>query len=200
MADDVYQLEIGMQGAGRIWENVLHFQGNLANSTSPETDAGALIASFISGMEASFLSMMATDVLILGYRAKRVNNTGGPSTVTIRSGTTLGTFTGTIDNTRDTASIEADYYFAAGTPPRWRAGGIRVGGLADGAMNDNVWAGAFQTAAAAFISDLISDASASPGPWESGIWSTKASIFYPSDNWELSPRMGGMKRRNRNPI
>jgi hypothetical protein len=195
MANDVHRLVIAFTAGGQFFENVLAFQANVTVSTTPEADSSALIAAFIGTMETPLMACLSVDTTLLAYKAKRLNNTGGPSTILPRSGV-VGTFgTEPCSNTRVAAGLSYDYYNVSGTPPRWRVGKQFLGAIGDTAMDSNSWSPTFITAALAYATALGQDASSTPGPWVTGIWSDKYDFFFIGTSWELLPEICALKRR-----
>lgn len=197
MANDVHVLAVAYAAAGEFMENVMHFQ-NVATmiSATPETDSLALATAFQTTLQSLWLACMTPDVQLLGYRARRVNNTGGPSAVVPATSGLVGTVSGsTIDNTRDAAVLYGDYYDSGATKPRWRSTRIFLGGVPSTWMVDNVWITAAVTAYQAVCTALQSPIGSSP-QFKYGAWSVKEGAFYtPAGAPELSPYMGSLKRR-----
>lgn len=195
MALDVHRLRVALTGAGQFMQNILTFQSTVTNSTTPETDSNALIVAYTSTMLTPLMACLSPDTSLLGMKAERINNTGGPSTIQVPSSSIVGTFTGPIENTRMAALITADYYSADSTPPQWRVGKQFLGGIPKTAQTDNAWLGPFVVAVQAYAAALIADASSTPGPWTNVIWSSKYLKAYTITSWELTPQTAALKRR-----
>lgn len=194
MSNDVHQLVIASTAGGQYFENVMHWQSNTASSVDPETDSQDLITAFNATCQAAMLATQSPDVSLLGYKAKRVNNTGGPTAVNPVSAATVGTYTGDMSNSRVAAVYTLDYYNSMAAKPSWRVGRMFVGGVPDPAMDDNSWVSAFITAALAFTATLNTPLSGT-NTWTTGVWSPTYTTFYSGSIWELTPSIGALKRR-----
>lgn len=196
MADDVYQLQIKGQAGGQFVENVLYFQGAKSNSVTPEADANALVNAFISGVMPSYLGCMPTDYSSGGFRAKRVNNTGGPSQVVVYS--QPGTGAAQTFSQAQGACCIGDYYAAGATKPQWRATRIFLPAAWVGAITEGQIQNAYGVAVNAFITAVQGALGSGPaGPFQYVAWSRTDNQAYPVVNMEMSLLVGTQRRRLR---
>lgn len=196
MALDVYLLKVAYAAAGEFMENVLAYEASVTGSTTPEADALELCTGWESTVLPTLLPLWAPETVLLGLRASRVNNTGGPSAVLLGNGSQVGTGPAGLDDTRTAAVFSFDYYDTLAATPRWRTGRLFMGGVYEGAMKDNLWSATYITNATTFVGALAGPVG-SPVNFNSGIWSRKHKQIQgvATPNWELSPAIGGLKRR-----
>lgn len=196
MADDVYQTIIAWNAGGQFVENVQHWiNTGVTGSPTPEADALALNTVWASTILPATLPMLAPEVYLLGVRSTRVNATGGPSSVLLGNGSQIGTGSAAMMTSRDAALFTNDYYDSGSAKPKWRSGKQYLAGIYEGSMVDNLWTGAFITLAQAWAAAMNATLTGSGNTFDTGVWSTKESAWYNADNWELSPFIGGQRRR-----
>jgi hypothetical protein len=193
---DVYQLNVVYAGGAQYMECVLHFLSSLASSPAPDSDAVALGLAFRAAVETSLLGCWNGDISLLGYKAHRINNGGGPTMVIPAPAGTVGTaglFHG-MATSRQAALIENDYYDTNGTPPTWRQGRIFLGGVPGDFWNEDVWTSTAIAAYQLFMTALKATIGTAP-TFTNGTWSAKYSTIWAGGDLELSGRMGHIKRR-----
>lgn len=195
---DVFKMAMVYTAGGQYMESILHFLSSATNSTTPQADALALCSQFSGVAQTSLLNCWYSDVTLLGWRAARINNGGGPSAVLPAAAGTIGTYgTGPgMPTSRQCALIENDYYYAAGTPPRWRQGRIYMGGVPGAFWSNDQWTSAAITNYLAFMAYLNTSIGTTP-LFNYGTWSKKNSTIYSGGDQELSAFMGYQKRRTR---
>lgn len=197
-ASDVFQMSIVYTAGGQYMESVTHFLSSLTDSTHPQADALSLATAWHSSVESDMLGCWYSDVTLLGYRSKRVNNGGGASAVLIAPAGTVGTYGSGpgMPTSRQCALLEMDYYDNLATLPRWRQGRICMGGVPSPFWADDVWTTDARNAYSAFITAFNVTLGSSPN-FRIGIWSRKNSQLWGPTGWELSGRMGYLKRRTK---
>lgn len=205
--NDVYQLNIAYQMDGEFMENVLHYQDTASGvSTNPEAQAGALVSAFQTSVQAAMLGCLPTTLQVLGYRARRVNNTGGPTYV-LPTPALFGTagIAGCV-STRLCALLTLDYY-ESHTPfnpathrgPSWRHGSIYLP-IPNTWYVDNQFIAGVGGNYNTFINSLTFAITSTFGSGtitaQNGVWSKKYSTFYTSTAiWELQPTAASVKKR-----
>jgi len=78
MARDVYQLGLYYSIGPQPGMNVLHFAEDTEESPNPDVNAQGCIAGFITTIQDAWMACLPESVILLGYKARRVNNGGGP--------------------------------------------------------------------------------------------------------------------------
>lgn len=195
MSIDCYQLEIIGNTAGEYNVCVLHFAGVTSDSPTPEVDGADLISDFVASVQAAWLAVCASDYTLFGYRAKRVNNTGGPTATVVAPAGTVGTVDGTSAPDQTAQLLTGDYYEDMATPPKWRSGRIFIPSVPENDFENPGWSDAQQAAQAALVTELnTAIGSAAPGPWTGGVWSRKYQVFRTVD-WEVSLLVGTVRKR-----
>jgi hypothetical protein len=194
MGVDVHQLNIIADVGGEYCENVLHFNGANANSVDPEGDSEGLITAWQTTFEDAWLAMCPSDYSLAGYKAKRVNNTGGPSYVQPVIVDTPGTLpTATFVGSCGPLII-ANYYDSMALIPRWRVTRIFVPGAAIGGLVDDEWQAPYPAQIAAFMGLLIGPP-VGANEWQYCAWSRTHETFYILVGMELSFLIGTQRRR-----
>lgn len=79
MANDCYALQLFFAMPKQPAQVILHYRNNVAGSSNPIADAITLGHSWEATNGAAFMDCVPDTVTIVGYRCKRVNNTGGPN-------------------------------------------------------------------------------------------------------------------------
>jgi hypothetical protein len=199
MSGDVHQLNFAYTAGGSFMESVMFFQQSAASSPTPEADSFDLTQGFNINVLPVLLPLWGDDVVYLGVRAKRVNNTGGPSVVVPAASGTVGTGTGSSTNERTAALFTTDYYNTPSAHPRWRVGRMFLGGYFIGAFTEGRWQTTFLTPANALTTLLNTGFMGTAISWTSGVWSRKYTTFFPTlpTGWELSPVVGALSRRQK---
>src|SRR5258708_7185772 len=90
MANDVLEFSIVGSVAGEPTEVILHFEGDAANAADPTTLAEQAIPAIQTVWETDFVAALPDDYTLIGYKARRVNNTGGPTVALPVPGVTGG--------------------------------------------------------------------------------------------------------------
>lgn len=190
MANDVYQLNIVGLAEGQAWESVQHFESNTASDPNPITIAGRLISAFIASNQTALLACMGDDATINGYKAKRINNTGGPQV--LRPITPVH---GSAANDCTVASISAVIlsYYVQGT--KTRAGKWFLPALPDGIYDNGVFAAGFITDVGALIADMILPITNGASTFNWGVWSTVHTTFFLPAPAVFSQHLGTQRRR-----
>jgi len=94
MADQIYQVVLTWNCAGQFAQNVLHWKFDDAGFTNTVTAGHALIAAFAAQAEDPLINMLAGDVELLSYKARRVTGGGGFEAITPLTPPNAGDFTG----------------------------------------------------------------------------------------------------------
>lgn len=189
MANDVHQLIMAGFCSGQHFETVQHFEANVSMSADPVTVSDQLIAGFAVNVETSMLALMSDDAAIIGYKAKRINNGGGPTVMAPQAAAP-----GTVASQALPSAMA--YLFTQRYPQagKWRAGHLFLPGIPESFSEDNGYSGAAIAAAAAFLADLLSFTSGGFGyTW--GTWAGTAGVFFPPSYAALAPKIGVQRRR-----
>lgn len=196
MAGDVHQLNIIGNVGGEYVENVLHFySGILASSATPELDAQDLINTWIADVQALYLACCPSDYSLGGYKAKRVNNTGGPTFVAPVSVLTPGTYATAVAATGVGPLITGNYYDAGAVKPSWRTTRIFLPGQPLGSLVDDEWQAPMPARVASMCSVLNMTLSTGPNQWAYAAWSRAHAVDYVIVGMELSFLVGTQRRR-----
>jgi hypothetical protein len=200
MSMDVYQVQIIGENAGEQCENVLHFQGGVSSSSTPDADALSLISSLQSLVRTAYLTCVCSDYILGGWRAKRVNNTGGPEVSVVDSAS--GTYAGTVSSTQQCGLLVGPYYDSGAAPPpshakpMWRTTRIFMPTPPSTAIVDNDYSSVYSGYLSALCGLLNGPLGiTSPGPWQYGAWSRKETAFYSILTLQTSLLVGTQRRR-----
>lgn len=201
MASDVHQIIIVGSVAGEFVENILHFQGSVDGSATPAADSLSLITQFRAMVEPSWLPVVPDDYVVAGYKAKRVNNTGGPTVVAPVAG--VNGEVGAIAIASGVGPCLIGNYYASGAiKPRWKVSRIFIPGVAVGLMSENVFTAPYPVNLAA-LAAALGAAIGGAQNWRYGVFH-KATVapapvtaenFYIPVNIQLSGKPGTQRRR-----
>lgn len=195
MAMDVYELEIIGETAGEYNECIPAFQGAAANSTTPLTDAAALIAAFVATWQVNWLACLAQDYSLAGYKCRRVNNTGGPNATTVSPPATTGGVVGTSCPQQTAQLFTGSYFNAGGAPARWRVGRINLPSVPESGYTAPAYTDAQIILQNVLLAQMNATLGSSPaGPFTMGVWSRKQTKFF-SAMWDVSLLVGTIKKR-----
>jgi hypothetical protein len=193
MANDVYLVNFKGQTAGEYNEIVCAFQGGTANSTTPLADAQNLLTSMSAGVMPALLACTATDFMMAGITARRVNNGGGPTATYVAPSGSVGTVTGTSVPMQSSQLVIGSYKDTRST--KWRAGRINVASVPESGYTAPNLTPAQIVLLQAFITAIVGPSgSGAPGPWNLGVWSRKGSLFFAA-NWAPSLLIGTIRKR-----
>jgi hypothetical protein len=195
MASDVHQLNIVASIYDEYCENVLFFENDVDSSPTPEDDAEDLINAFISNIAVAWLACLSSDYALGGYKAKRVNSTGGPTYVSPVSVATPGTIGSTVSCTSVGPLVTGNYYDALATAPRWRTTRIFLPGAPGALLVENEWQGVIPAHVASLIGLLVEPFMGVINTWTYVGWSRTHSVAYPIVGMELSFLVGTQRRR-----
>jgi len=190
MANDVYQLNVIGIAESQLWESVLHFQSGVANATNPLTAANHLITAFSGGPASDLTGCMGDDASITGYKAKRVNNTGGPQALQPIT-PVPGSFGSDCSVASNNAVILS--YYVQGT--KTRAGRWFLPALPTAAYDDGTFSTPFKTAVAALITAINASITSGGDTFHWGVWARKTTTFFTPSPVILSGHLGTQRRR-----
>jgi hypothetical protein len=190
MANDVYQLVIVGQSAGQFYENVLHFKNGSTNDPDPVAGASSLIEGFVNTLQDSLVDCMCVDTSITGYKAKRVNNGGGP-TVAEPQVSVPGTVSGT-SATSATASLLLVPFVRSS---KFYSGKVFIPGLSESMLAGNVISGTLITLLDSFANNLASSFTQTPHTWDYVVWSRTVSLPFTPFDITVSAKVGIQRRR-----
>lgn len=189
MANDVYQLIIVGNCAGEFFETVQHYESGVSGGIDPAGSALHLIDGFQANVETSLQGVLAEDVNITGYKAKRVNNGGGPTVlrpIVAVPGTIVST-----SATSGTAAVIVSRYSQGG---RWRTGRWFLPGIPESVLTGNQFSAGYITDVAALIA-ANQTFTETGSTFTFGVWARKTSTFFAPTYVALSPKPGIQRRR-----
>lgn len=189
MANDVYQLVIVGGCAGEFWETVQHFEGSATSGSDPVGAADNLITGFRAAPEATLADIMAADTSIYGYKAKRINNGGGP-VVMVPITPVVGTVAGT-SATSGTAQVIVSRFPHAG---KFKTGRWFIPGVPEANLTGNHLTPTQIGNIGAFINDVTTFSSGGFG-FTYGTWSRKFTAFFAPTYIAPSAKIGIQRRR-----
>lgn len=146
--EDVYSLVIFANCCNQPVENVLHFRDDNSNGTTPQIQAEDLVTIWEADFESEWLDCLPDNYELIGYKARRVNNTGGPTFQKPKTGN------GTRGDAGSSAlgpCVISSYY--DGT--NWRSGRIFLPGIAEADITNNQPAAGLVAAVAALEVPLL---------------------------------------------
>lgn len=189
MAVDTFQLiALGLSG-GEYWEFVQHFKTTETNVADPVAFANDLIDAFRDQVEGAFLDCVPSQVTITGYKAKRINNDGGPTTM-LPITPVAGARTGNLAVGCLGPCIVSPYF----NNTRWTTGRLFLPGIVQGDIASNHIAGSLVTAVQD-LCDLLAAVITGENDWYYTIWSKKLELPFEPFDVEISLKVGVQKRR-----
>lgn len=194
MANDVHQLEVLGTASGQLLETIVNFEADVANSPTPQADSADLIAAWQGQIETPFVACLPADYSVIGYKAKRVNNSGGPSQIVPVTGVT-GTRAGNATNTQVAIGCIYPYFSAGGAKPRWRVSKVFLPAIGKDDIVDNRPAGTLPAALATFQTTLKTAFAVGVRNWTYVLWSRKYTTKYSVGDPELGAKLYTLKKR-----
>ena len=194
---DIFQMDIVSSLNGQYAENVLNFeQYTTGASSDPLILASQLIAAYRATCETAYLSCLASDVLIIGYRARRISPLGGNTAFT-PTPTLLGTVAGNSYASSAGACLLGQYQDAVTT--KFRTGRTFMPSTPTAYIQRNALQSAYVTALTSLVTDLQTAMVSGAYTFYSGIWSRKRTRFYSANGnaclWTFSATVGTQRRR-----
>jgi hypothetical protein len=197
MANDVMQFHVVGSVAGEPTEIISAFiTDNAAHAPDPTLSAAALIVIWQTNNEANLMAALPDDYVLHGYKARRINNTGGPTAVLPVPGVNGGRGANSVSSGQGPVVL-IDYFDNVGVPNRWRTGRMFLPGIAAGDLVENVIQAALTAAVQTFI-DTVKQATGADGNgdnWTPVIWSRKHSQTFAPMAWGQSGVIGTQRRR-----
>lgn len=195
MARDIYSLQLHYKIGPQPGMNVLHFAEDTESSANPDVGAQGCMAAFDTQIKTIWLACLPDDVELIGYKARRVNNGGGPGVVqpiTAEAGTRTGGFSaGAIG-----PCMIWSYQKLAGG---WAAGRTFLPGVSEDDIQENSFDAALITACQAVIAQFLTIPAMTtmmpPLNFEFGIYSPTADSFSGAESGYVSGKPGVQNRR-----
>lgn len=192
MANDVHTLEIYGSLCGQPTLGILHYEAGVASSPSPVVESGHLIAGWQAAMEATYLACLPQNYTLIGYKSRRVNNTGGPHYIA-----TAVAAVGTVAVDASNSALAPCVIFSYTDGVHWHSGRHFMPGIADTWIDNNALT-APAIAAYNTLNGLWGTPIANSGDtFQFGIWSVKNSAFYQVLAEVVSGKPGIQNRRLR---
>jgi len=189
MANDVHQLIAAGFLNGQHFELVQHFEANVASSADPVIGSNNLISGFQGSVEQPMLDLCSDELTIIGYKAKRVNNGGGPTVMVPQSAVPGNEGSQSLPSAM--AYLFTNRYPQAG---KWRAGHLFLPGIPETFSQDNGYTAGAIALAATFLTAILSFSDGGIGyTW--GTWAGASNTFFPPSYSALSPKIGVQRRR-----
>lgn len=189
MANDVHQIIGAGFLNGQHFEIVQHFEANVAMSADPVLVSNNLISGWKSVVEPELLNMCSNELSMIGYKAKRVNNGGGP-TVLLPQAAVPGAVA-----SQALPSAMA-YLFTLRYPQagKWRAGHLFMPGIPESFSEENGYTATAISLATDFLNAILTFSEGGIGyTW--GTWAATAGVFFPPSYAALAPKIGVQRRR-----
>jgi len=192
MADDVHSFNIFYDVGGQPAMNALHFACELEASTTPQVDSQELIAAFRDDAEDLWKACIPEGVTILGYKARRINNGGGPTVVLPRGipGGRTGDFSA--------SSIGPCLIWSYFSGVKWRTGRTFLPAISEDDISLNLIDAGLLTPIDALIAFLIGFTVFSTShaiSWEFGVYQPTTETFSDAAAGVCSGRPGTQRRR-----
>jgi hypothetical protein len=193
-AQDVYQLRVVGYINKQLVENTLYFQ-NTGTAINPLNDAKALVTGWLSNNQAAYLACISSDYVLAGYRARRVNNGGGP-TYLAPDGVTAGTYAGATTVTGAGALLGFPF-IGSGYPKRQNnVAKIFMPGAPVGGIIDNIIQAALKAALNALITALLNQITGGGSQsYQFGTYRRASAVFNPLVVGDISFTIGTQRRR-----
>lgn len=190
MANDIFALEIIYSVAGEQAANVIHLKSTSSTpGTDPGQDASDIIDEFISSEETGLASILADDVIIAGYRCRRINNGGGNTSV--QASGTPGTY-GPNSQAGQTCAVSVLGY-SDGT--HHKAGRIFWPVTAQSSIIDNVIDAIIVAAIQTLVGDLIAGLTVGAKTWKLCVYSRKHATPFDVVFKDVSLLVGTIRKR-----
>jgi hypothetical protein len=196
---DVHSLEIVGNLCNQPVENVLHFHADVTNEPNPLPTSHHLVDAWIAANQASFLDCLPNNYILIGYRSRRVNHTGGPHYIEITGAGTGGTQANAASNSAIAPVIISSYFDDDATPKfplgRWNSGRLFMPGIDDNNIDDNQMSVGLQANYTTFIGLLTTPLAGGGNTFDFGVWSPGGSEFFTPVAFTVSLKMGIQGRR-----
>jgi hypothetical protein len=197
---DVHALIIVGNLCGQPCENVLHFNADVNNEVNPLPTSHHLISAWQATGESAFLDPLPQNYRLIGYRAKRVNHSGGPSFTVLAAGGTIG---GQPVDATDSAIgpvIISSYFDPTATPHHpagaWRSGRLFMPGIDSSNITNNAISVGVSGLLTTFISTVLDTPLTSGGnTFDFGVWSPGDNVIYDPVSFSISLKPGVQGRR-----
>lgn len=196
MANDVLEFSIVGAVAGEPAEMILHFEGDAANAGDPVTLAQQAIPAIQTVWQADLMAALPDDFVLAGYKARRVNNTGGPTAALPVAGINGGRGANSVSSGQGPVLI-LNYFDSVGVPNRWRTGRIFLPGIADGDLVQNVLQAGLEGALTTLLTHVGASTAADAGGhvWTHKVWSRKNLRVFTINGRIASGVIGTQRRR-----
>lgn len=192
---DVHRLQIVGVVGNQYVENIQDWQEPTSSSTDPLGNSEDLITAWQTAVQAAFLACLPSDYVLTGYKARRINNSGGPTAIVTAAAGSVGT--------RPTASVTSQLgpqlgfpiYVGAGGRP-WRTNKMFLPGVAAGDLVENIFVAALITACNT-LANLLVGSIMGTAVWQQVNYqkSTDTAQDLVEGSVRLAP--GSQRRRNR---
>lgn len=196
MADDILQLQLHYEVGPQPGMNVLHFQMvTSAPDPDPDSIAFSCIGGFVTTLESLWMACLPEDVLLLGYRCRRVAPGGGPS-VTVLANGIAGTRTGKFSaGSVGPCAVTAYQKLAGG----WAAGRIFLPGVSEDDIEENKFSDPLLAALDDLYEQMLDSPTFTGNPngasYEYGIYSRTHNSFSGAETMTTSGRPGTQRGR-----
>lgn len=195
MAADVISLAIYFDLGPQPAQTVLHFRSSEENDPNPDVEAQACIAAFLTEVETLYLACIPSDVYLKGYKARRINNGGGPS-ITVIAGPEPGTRAGSFSVGAAGPCLVWGYEKLGGG---WAAGRTFVPGVSEADIAQNQISDPLIGALQDFIEEMLEVPTMSTSmpayDFEFIIWSSTHNASSGVETGTISGRPGIQRRR-----
>lgn len=194
MANDVYQLQIIASVAGEFVENVLNFVSTELDGANPGASAAAFLLEWQADNQVAWLAAVSSDYELGGYKAKRVNNTGGPEAVLLAGGA-AGTFPSPSAVSGLGAVLTAAYLDTVPPPGKYRrtrifVPGLPIDGWAEGAIQP-----ALRTALETLATQIAAPVAAGGQTYQYCAYSRATASVFTTGTPAISIKLGAQRRR-----
>lgn len=195
MANDVFEAQIVGACAGEPAECVVHWELNSTEGNSPTTATTALANLLASSFNPVWLPCLPDDYILFGYKCRRVNNTGGPTSAKPTAGSPGSRGASSVSSGQGPV-IVWNYVDTVAMPNRWRTGRTFLPGIAEGDLSGNVLLPALVTAVEALIAFMAAGMIEMGGrTWTHVLWSRKNLVAIPPNAGVVSGVIGTQRRR-----
>lgn len=192
MANDVHTLEIYGSLCGQPTLGILHYESSVANSVNPLQQGQNLVTAWIASMQPSYLGCLPQNYTLVGYKSRRVNNTGGPHYIAASAGTV-----GLVAVDASNSALAPCVIFSYTDGTHWHSGRHFMPGIADTQIDNNALT-APAIALYATLNGLWTTPLANGGDtFDFRIWSPKNNVVYPVVGEVVSGKPGIQNRRLR---
>jgi hypothetical protein len=190
MANDVMEVQVFGSLAGEPVLNVLHYQSDSMLADDDIIDGlNDFVTTFQTFFQTPWLGLLPDDYMLIGYKARRVNNGGSPH-VSLAVGEPGATGFGC-----ETSAIGPCIVWPFNDGENWLSGKTFVPGVYEGGLNGNVFSEDIIAAVETLIEALFVDLACALAEYVFAVFQRATGLAFPITTGTLSGKPGVQRRR-----